>query len=442
MVSSQEAPVVAASDVVVVGGGPAGVGAAVRAARQGASVTLVERYGCLGGMASGGMVLVLDDMTNGSELVVRGLCSEYIDRLAERGLAVYPPEEERGDTPSAVARWARWGVADFHARTSPKPITYAVAFDPEGWKGVSIDLVAEAGVGLRLHSWAARALVEGDRVVGVRVLTKAGMQDLRAGVVVDASGDADIAVSAGAPVRHSQYLVTTVFRLGGVDVEAAEQHAADNPRQAALLNRRAKLILGGAWEDWWLRTPLPGIVWCNCPHLTGYDGVDPVSQTAAEIAGRQRIDALLAYARDNLPGFERAFLVDVASQLGVRQTRLVVGEYVVTAGDVAQRRHFADSVARGRDYYTPYRALIPKGVDGLLVAGRHYSAEPEAQKMSREIPPCMAMGEAAGAAAALAVEASTPVRDIDVGLLQRRLRDQGHDPGDVPSANAAVEVQA
>ncbi len=440
MVSRSGVPVVATSDVVVVGGGPAGVGAAVRAARQGASVTLLERYGCLGGMASGGMVLVLDDLVNGSELVVRGLCSEYIDRLAGRGLAVYPPEAERSDAPEAVARWARWGASDFHAKTSPKPITYAVAFDPDGWKGVSVDLVAEAGVGLRLHSWAAGALMDGDRVVGVRVLTKSGPQDVHAGVVVDASGDADIVASAGAPVRHSHYLVTTVFRLGGVDADAAERHAADNPRQAALLNRRAKLILGGAWEDWWLRTPLPGIVWCNCPHLTGYDGVDPVSQTAAEIAGRERIEALLAFARGNLPGFERSFVVDVASQLGVRQTRLVVGDYVVTASDVAQRRHFPDSVARGRDYYTPYRALIPRGVEGLLVAGRHYSAEPEAQKMSREIPPCMAMGEAAGAAAALAVEGGSSVRDIDVKLLQRRLRQQGHDPGDVPSGNAMVEV--
>ncbi|MGH9293623.1 MAG: FAD-dependent oxidoreductase [Acidimicrobiales bacterium] len=435
----RSAPVVAESDVVVVGGGSAGVAAAVAAARQGASVTLVERYGCLGGMASGGMVLVLDDMVNGAEITVKGICAEFIGRLERLGLAVYPPPEAWGDDPASIRRWSRWGASDFHFKGSPKPICYSVAFDPDGWKRVSLELVAEAGVKLRLHSWAAEAVMDGATIRGVRVLTKKGLQEVRGRVVVDASGDADIVVTAGAPFVHDRYLVTTVFRLGGVDVEESERHAEESPREAALLNRRAKLILGGAWENWWLRTPLPGIVWCNCPHLTGYDGVDPESQTAAEMAGRERVYALVEFARANLPGFEGAFVVDVASQLGVRQTRLAVGEYVVTASDITCRRHFPDSVARGRNYYTPYRALVPRAVDGLLVAGRHYSAEPEAQRQSREIPPCMSMGEAAGVAAALSVETSTPLLRIDVAELQRRLRSVGHDPGDVPSANATRE---
>lgn len=429
-------PVVAEADVVVVGGGPAGVSAAVSAARNGADTVLVERYGCLGGMASGGMVLVLDDMVNGSEVTVRGICEEYIGRLHQLGLAVYPPPEERNGAPASRRRWARFGASDFRHHGQPKPICYSVAFDPDGWKRVSLDLVAEAGVALRLHSWMAEAVVDGERLRGVRLLTKAGLQEVRAEVVVDASGDADVAVAAGAEVTHSQYIVTTVFRLGGVDTDAAERHEEESPTEAALVNRRAKLILGGAWEQWWLKTPLPGIVWCNCPHLTGYDGVDPISATAAEVAGRQRIYELVEYARASLPGFEAAYVVDVASQLGVRQTRLLRGEYVVTREDIETRRHFADSIARGRDYYTPYRALIPRRLEGLLVAGRHYSASPDAQRSSREIPPCMAMGEAAGAAAALAAAGGVGVRDVNVPALQARLRSQGHDPGDAPSANA------
>jgi hypothetical protein len=428
-------PVVAESDVVVVGGGSAGVAAAVSAARNGASVTLLERYGCLGGMASGGMVLVLDDMVNGPEITVRGLCSEYIARLERLGLAVSPGPEEWGDDPASVRKWSRWGASDFHFAGAPKPIVYAVAFDPDGWKRVSLDLVREAGVGLRLHSWSASAVMEGVRVTGVRCLTKAGLQEVRGRVVIDGSGDADVAVSAGAPFVHDRYLVTTVFRLGGVDADAAEHFEEELPVEAALVNRRAKRVLGGAWEQWWLRTPLPGVVWCNCPHLTGFDGVDPESQTAAEVAGRERVYALVEFARGSVPGFERCYVVDVASQLGVRQTRLLQGEYVVTKHDVISRRHFADSVARGRDYYTPYRALLPRGVDGLLVAGRHYSAEPEAQRISREIPPCIAMGEAAGVAAVVALEAGVEVRNVDVAAVQRRLRAQGHDPGDSPSAN-------
>jgi len=124
--------------------------------------------------------------------------------------------------------------------------------------------------------------------------------------------------------------------------------------------------------------------------------------------------------------------------MGVRQSRLLQGEYIVTKDDVLSRRHFTDSVARGRDYYTPYRALLPRGVDQLLVAGRHYSATPEAQRISREIPPCMAMGQAAGIAAGLAVDQGITVREVDPASIQQRMREQGADPGDVPAPNATV----
>jgi hypothetical protein len=120
---------------------------------------------------------------------------------------------------------------------------------------------------------------------------------------------------------------------------------------------------------------------------------------------------------------------------------LLQGEYVVTKEDITTRRHFADSVARGRDYYTPYRALLPRGVDQLLVAGRHYSASPQAQRMSREIPPCMAMGQAAGIAGALAVSSGDLVRDVPASLVQAGMREQGADPGDVPSANATIDEE-
>jgi hypothetical protein len=197
-------------------------------------------------------------------------------------------------------------------------------------------------------------------------------------------------------------------------------------------------VIGGSWNYWWLKTPLPGVVWCNCPHMTGFDGVKVADLTAAEYEGRKRITAMVEFVRANLPGFANCHVVDVASQTGVRQTRLLQGEYVISKEDVIKRVHFADSVCRGRDYYTPYRALLPKGIDQLLVAGRHYSATPQAQRISREIPPCMAMGEAAGIAAALALEADTTVRRVDVAKLQAKVRAQGGDPGDQPVANALV----
>jgi hypothetical protein len=190
---------------------------------------------------------------------------------------------------------------------------------------------------------------------------------------------------------------------------------------------------------WWLKTPLPGVVWCNCPHMPGYDGISVEDMVAAEYEGRERMMKLLHFARANIPGFENAKMLGAAEQMGVRQTRLLKGEYVVSKSDVTSRRYFEDTVCRGRDYYTPYRALLPKGIDNLIVAGRHYSVDSDAQKMSREIPPCMAQGEAAGIAAHLALDGNKALRDVDHKIIKARMRAQGADPGDKPSANALIE---
>jgi hypothetical protein len=435
-------PVAASADLVVVGGGPAGIAAAVAGARNGLKVVLLERYPYLGGLASGGMVLVLDDMCNGPEVSVRGLCAEMIERLERRGLAVTPPEEERRSDVALWRKWSRWGVFDFHSHQKPQPICYATAFDPDGYKLVANEMVSEAGIELRLHSWFSRAIVEDGRIRGVICESKEGRQAILGEIVVDATGDLDVAASAGAPFTAGTYIVTTVFRLGNVDTATAERFEYEDPAAFAALDREAKRIIGGSWDKWWLKTPLPGIVWCNCPHMTGYDGLKVADLTRADMAGRQRIETLVAFLRAKMPGFAHCVVVDVAPQLGIRQTRLLEGEYIVTKEDVTQRRHFPDSIARGRDYYTPYRALLPRGVKQLLVAGRHYSSTPTAQRISREIPPCIAMGEAAGIAAALARAAGVTVDAVDVRQVQRTLRAQGADPGDQPAANARFEAAA
>lgn len=437
-----QAPVVSRSDVLVVGGGPAGVAAAVSAARAGVSVTLIERYPALGGLAAGGMVLVLDDMINGQEITVTGIVSEYIERLQKLGLAVVPPPEDRRQSQELWNKWGRWGTFDFHTHTQPKPICYAAAFDPDGWKRVSNDLVREAGVRLVLHSLFSRPIVDGGVMKGVIAETKAGPQAHLADIVIDTTGDIDVASRAGADFIQGSYLTTLVFRLGGVDTAKAEAFEQQDPKAARAINKKAKRILGGAWELWWLKTPLPGVVWCNAPHMTGYDGTDPDSLTDAEFTARDRIVEAVAYVRENLPGFENAYVLDTAPQMGVRQTRLLQGEYVMTKDDVTQRRHFADSVARGRDYYYPYRSLLPTNVDQLLVAGRHYSATPDAQKASREIPPCMSMGQATGIAAALALSQGKRVREVAASDIQAGMRAQNADPGDVPSANATFDEEA
>lgn len=436
------ARVAARSDVVVVGGGPAGFAAALAARREGCSVTLVERYPYLGGLASGGMVLVLDDMHNGDEVTVQGVCMEMIERMAKVGAAVFPPPEDRRQGWDVYRKWARWGAFDFRAQSKPAPIVMAAAFDPDGWKRISNEMIAEAGVNLRLHSWFSKAIVQDGRIKGVICETKAGREAILGDVVIDTTGDLDVASAAGAKFNEGKYIVTTVFRLGGVDADENERFREQDPEAYARIDREAKRVMGGSWDFWWLKTPLPGIVWCNCPHMTGYDALTVEDLTRADFEGRKRIYALVDYVRANMPGFEKAFVVDVAPQLGIRTTRLLEGEYVVTKDDVRDRVHFADTVARGRDYYTPYRAMLPKEVDGLLVAGRHYSATESAQKMSREIPPCMSMGQSAGVAAALAIAGNMPLKRVDPRAICARVRAQGGDPGDIPSANATLMENA
>ena len=437
---SEQIPVVADCDVVVVGAGPAGHAAAISAARNGSSVTLLERYHHLGGMASGGMVLVLDDMVNeGNEVVTTGLVTEMVERMERQDAAVYPPPEDCQTNWEMWQKWSRWGCIDFHKAMMPQPIIHAVAFDPDAWKRVSLDMVREAEVNLRTHSWFSEVLREGGEITGVIVQTKLGRQAIRAKYVVDATGDLDVGVSAGASYIDGQFIVTTVFRLANVDIERAIEFEFAEPETYKKLDREARRRIGGAWGMWWLRTPVPGVVWCNCPHMPGYDGLSVEHMVQSECEGRDRMMRLHEFAKENIPGFENCVMLGAAEQMGIRQTRLLQGEYVVTKDDVQSRRYFADTVCRGRDYYTPYRALLPKGLDNLIVAGRHYSVESDAQKLSREIPPCQAQGEAAGVAVSLALQSNIPLRDVDHGAIQKQMRAQGADPGDRPSPNALIE---
>ena len=435
-----EVPVVAHADVVVVGGGPAGLAAAVAAARNGAEVLLLERYGYLGGMASGGMVVLLDDMCDAGARTVAGIAQEIIDRMVAVGGAVVPPLDEcfKQDV-ELWWRWARWGFEDFYARTTPHPTTYGASFDPEAWKQVALAMATEAGVRLRMHSWFSRAVVEDGRVHAVILETKAGRQAIAGRVFVDATGDGDLFASAGAPFVQSNYMLTLVHRLADVDVDRVIRFEREHPQEAHALNTAVKRLIGGSWDFWWLRTPREGVVWCNCPHLHGLSGLSVEDLTLLEGETRRRFVAATAWLRTHMPGFERAYILDAAPQAGVRQTRLLEGEYVLTKEDVVQRRKFPDVIGRGRDYFMPYRSILPKRIDGLLAAGRCFSATPEAQKLSREIPPCMVMGEAAGTAAAMAIEAGVEPRALDVPALQRRLRAQGADLGH-PAPSGAAKI--
>jgi hypothetical protein len=424
---SRDIPVVAEADVVVVGGGPSGLAAALSAARNGASTVLVERYGHVGGLATGGLVIYLDDWFDGAQRTVAGIAKEVVDRLRPLGGVVEPAEETLFKSDWALWKThARWGFIAFHSKRRPKETTYCVIFDAEMLKYVAGEMLVEAGVILRLHSWAATALCDGERVVGVAVESKEGRQALLGKVVIDTTGDGDVFATAGADFVKGQYMATLAHRLGGVNTERALRFEQEEPDEFKTRTREVVQTLGGTWgELWWWHTGRDGVVWCNCPHLRDIDGLSVDDLTRLEIEGRRRILKNLDYVRVHLPGFEGAYVVDTACQADIRQTRLLVGEYVLTKDDVVSGRTFPDSIGRGRSYHIPYRTLLPRGVENLLVAGRCYSATPDAQKISREIPPCMVMGQAAGTAGAMAAYARTSPRAVDLRELRALLTSQG-----------------
>ncbi|HIC88084.1 MAG TPA: FAD-dependent oxidoreductase [Anaerolineae bacterium] len=424
---ARETPILRQVEIAVIGGGPAGLGAAIAAARMGREVVLVERYGHLGGLATGGLVLLWDDMDDGHGPTVGGIAAEMLARLEAEGGAVLPPAADlhRADE-AAWWAWAPWGFGDWHVGGPPPwPIMHAASVDAEALKRLAARMVQEAGAELWLHRWAVGTLTDGGCVTGVLLESKGGRGALCAQVTVDTTGDGDVFAAAGAEYTTGQMPLTLAHRLGGVDVERALALEREDPEHYRALNRRAMDLLGATYERWWLRTPQPGVVWCNCPTFPPADGLDPAVLTQVEVEGRERIARALEFLRAEMSGFEAAYLLETAPQVGVRQTRLLRGEAVVTREDLDAGRHFADSIGRSRTLHIPYRALVPRAVDGLLVAGRCYSATPQAQALTREIAPCLVMGQAAGVAAALAVETRVAPRAVDVARLQDTLRSQG-----------------
>jgi glycine/D-amino acid oxidase-like deaminating enzyme len=422
-------PLAGDCDVLVIGGGAAGVCAAVAAARSGARTVLLERNPFLGGRATASMVLVLDDYTDGQQITVKGLATEYAERLkAVQGAVDIPPEawapENRGPESPEYDLWASWGFL-YYFVPEPRPLTYAVSFDPEAYKRVSEEMLLEAGVKFSLFTDMLDVVRADSRIVEVVARRRNGLVRLAAKQVIDASGDGDVMAAAGTPFVHGKYMVTLVHRYGGVDIDRWMAFEKQHPGHAKELNREVRSIYGGSWDRWWMRTTLPGVVWVNAPHLTGYDAIDSEDLTEATLEARRRIWKAYEFIRRQLPGWEQCYLIDTCAELGMRQSRLLQGQYVVTKDDVHNGNRFPDSIGMGRNYHMPYRSMVPVDIRNLLVAGRCFSCEPGAQRSAREIPPCMVLGQAAGTAAALAVAQGAAVQDVDVAELQRRLRKDG-----------------
>jgi hypothetical protein len=404
---ARDLPLTGRPDVLVVGAGSAGVAAAVAAARRGADTWLIERTGFIGGLATVGLINLLLTMDDGCGTpVVAGICQEVVDRLAAHGAVRYPPPEQWGAEDSVlVEAWRRWGLI---WGAPPEAVRYSVAYDPEAFVDVCYELLAEAGVRLQLHTHFATVATAEGMIAAVIFESKRGREAVVPKVVVDASGDGDVMVAAGAPFEKVSIPPHLWFRVGGVRDEG-------EPAIRSWFDTTAK---GRVLVPWG-------------PHPDRVDACDPDDMTRAELACRDGARKELDRLRSSVPGYGEAWLDDYARMLGITESRRLVGDYVLAKEDGDVR--FADSVAqtghwtrRQVVFDIPLRCLTTEAASNLAVAGRCISTTRYVHQATKEIPAAMATGEAAGAAAAHAAGgASRSVRALDVNALRADLRRGG-----------------
>ena len=407
----RKTPVTVDADVLVCGGGFAGVAAAVCAARHGVRVLLLERYGFLGGLVTGGLVITTPPLDN-------GINREFGERLRRK--QVYAPLQKPG---------AEMIALKMHA------------IDPEVVKQELVEMLREARVELLLHSLIVGSIVEEGVLKGVVIENKAGRQAVRAKIVVDCTGDADVAAFARAPFRVVKKPITMMFNVAGVNIDRVLARVGNwSNLKKIVTDAVAKGDLSfelGTTLEW----GTPGVhaecllhpgeinVWSG--NLRGMDALDPQQLTQAELITRHHVMRLMTYLQRQIPGFEHSWITITSPILGVRATRQILGGISPNMQEVRNTR-FVDTIAKPYaedSIRLPYGCLLPQGVENLLVAGRCISAEEEAMGQLRLIPVCSATGEAAGTATALSLRSGVPPAKLDISYLQKVLAEQGVDLG-------------
>ncbi|HKE79435.1 MAG TPA: FAD-dependent oxidoreductase [Solirubrobacteraceae bacterium] len=430
---ARETPVHEETDVLVVGGGPAGCAAAVAAARLGAKVTLAERYGHLGGLSTGGLVIWIDRMSDWEgKQVITGFASEILDRLPEGAVAGAPQEQWGSTDPEQVAHW-RERLSAFR-----DVVTWSPMIDPEWLKHESVLIAQEAGVRLLFHSWVVDVIRDGRELRGAIFESKQGRRAILAKVVVDASGDLDVCAAARVPYESDiegkgsnvQHCVNTAWTWAGIDFKRWVAFKRGDPEAHRALMQRGNEELG------YLETPHAGwrddVALFLGPRLTGYSGIDVDDLTAVEIESRRRMVAHLDFFRRHAPGFEHAWLMQTAPQTGVRHTRRLIGTHKMTMDEWRTAAQHDDEIgvspspsSKFANISVPYGCIVPAELDNVLVGGRHVATDPQTQAFMREIPQCWMTGQAAGVAAAMSAGTATAPKALDIRELQQELRGQG-----------------
>lgn len=448
----RQLPITHRTQVLVAGGGTAGTAAAIAAARAGAETMVVERGGFVGGTGTASLMCLYTTPYK----TMYGVCRELIDGMAELGGAVKGP---------------------------------VVPFDPEAFKRVAMNKLREAGVKTLLYTWTSDAIVEDGRVCGIVIENKSGRQAILADVVIDASGDGDVAARAGADFvvgredDGKMRPMTVIFRMGPVDVRKIAAYREQHPKEFSpdpghnVLDLDDKIVrLDGFFSIMeagrdkglidknihylrlWGIAKDTGNLYVNTARVYGVDGTNAADLSRAHEESMRQIEQLVVYLKENIPGFEKAELLDTAVNIGVRETRRIVGEHILTIEDCANHRKFPDAVVtatthmvpgveihspdggEGRrddayvaglelplsEFSIPFRCFVPKRLDGILVAGRCLSATHEGDAWTRNQPIIMQIGQAAGVAAALASGGNkVPLRELDIAKVQKALLSQG-----------------
>jgi hypothetical protein len=445
--SLPDIPMTDSYDVLVAGGGPAGVAAAFAAARMGARTVIVEQFNCLGGVATAGGHghICLYSAWGDSTRVVGGIPWEMAERVEAAGFGVH---------------------------TNAK-----VDFEIEGMKLVLEQMAAECGCDLLYHTLLAEAVVENGAVTEAVVQNKSGRQRIRAARFVDATGDGDLAAFAGCGFDkgneegHMQP-VTLMFTIGGVDWQKVSDFRRNQTPEDGYKLTEVWLEAQANGDmrpyqnqimGWWWTPTRPDQVGVNFTHVNFIDATCARDLTHATIEGRKQVFETIEVYRKYVPGMENCYLVSTPNTIGIRETRRIHGDYTLTKNDVVSRREFPDSIGygsffidihgtsgpgmdaktwrpeKGFRYQIPYPVTVPRDVDNLLVSGRCVSCDHEALGSLRVMPQCGVLGQAAGVASALSLQHGVSPRKLDIRALQRDLRDQGCivDESDVATANPA-----